>query len=172
ARRRRAGAAPRRPRRRAGCGGSGRAAAGQRNGAREDSRIAGPGGGADRSRPLSWWHRPGCAPGVTDTHSRRRRAAMSALEDQTIPGEAALGGLDAHGRGLDGVELRRGGGTPPGRLVAAPREAPLGSADLAAVPDPSRALSEAVDADGAVLGSPPVLLEVTTPGVDRELTAP
>src|SRR5699024_7071065 len=41
-----------------------------------------------------------------------------------------------------------------------------------AVADASRALSEAVDADDAVLGSTPVLLEVTTPGVDRELTAP
>ncbi|MDN6401080.1 MAG: hypothetical protein L0K01_11620 [Brachybacterium sp.] len=36
----------------------------------------------------------------------------------------------------------------------------------------SRALSAAVDADDAVLGSTPVLLEVTTPGVDRELTQP
>src|SRR5699024_6174748 len=168
----RAGAAPRRPRHRAGCGGSGRAAAGQRNGAREDSRIAGPGGGADRSRPLSWWHRPGCAPGVTDTHSSRRRAAMSALEDQTILRETATRVLDAHGLVLEEVEIRRGGGTPQVRLVVDLPEDQLGSADLDAVADASRALSEAVDADDAVLGSTPVLLEVTTPGVDRELTAP
>src|SRR5699024_2449236 len=168
----RAGAAPRRPRHRAGCGGSGRAAAGQRDGAREDSRIAGPGGGADRSRPLSCWHRPGCAPGVTVPHCSRRRAAMGALEDQAMLRATATRVLGAHGPGLAAVEIRRGGGTPQVRLGADLPVDQLGSADLDAVADASRALSEAVDADDAVLGSTPVLLEVTTPGVDRELTAP
>src|SRR5699024_2739233 len=112
--------------------------------------------------------------GVTDTHSSRRRAAMSALEDQTILRETATRVLDAHGLVLEDVEIRRGGGTPQVRLVVDLPEDQLGSADLDAVADASRALSEAVDedADDAVLGSTPVLLEVTTPGVDRELTAP
>src|SRR5699024_6389972 len=65
-----------------------------------------------------------------------------------------------------------GGGTPQVRLVVDLPEDQLGSADLDAVADASRALSEAVDADDAVLGSTPVLLEVTTPGGERERTAP
>src|SRR5699024_5760646 len=97
---------------------------------------------------------------------------MSALEDQTILRETATEVLASHGLVLEEVEIRRGGGTPQVRLSVDLPEDQLGSADLDTVAEASRALSEAVDADDAVLGSAPVLLEVTTPGVDRELTAP
>ncbi|ATG52570.1 ribosome assembly cofactor RimP [Brachybacterium vulturis] len=95
---------------------------------------------------------------------------MSALDDQTILRETATRVLDAHGLVLEDVEIRRSSGMPQVRLVVDLPEDQLGSADLDAVADASRALSEAVDADDAVLGSAPVLLEVTTPGVDRALT--
>lgn len=97
---------------------------------------------------------------------------MSALDDQTILRETATRVLDAHGLVLEDVEIRQGGGMPQVRLIVDLPEDRLGSADLDAVAEASRELSEAVDADDAVLGSAPVLLEVTTPGVERELTAP
>jgi ribosome maturation factor RimP len=43
---------------------------------------------------------------------------------------------------------------------------------LDAVADLSRRVSEALDADDAVLGAAPYTLEVTSPGVDRPLTLP
>lgn len=96
---------------------------------------------------------------------------MSALEDQTILRETATRVLAGHGLVLEEVEIRRGGGMPQVRLVVDLPEDQLGSADLDTVAEASRELSEAVDADDAVLGADPVLLEVTTPGVERELTA-
>lgn len=97
---------------------------------------------------------------------------MSALDDQTILRETAERVLSAHGLVLEEVEIRRGGGMPQVRVIVDLPEDQWGSADLDAVAEASRELSEAVDADDAVLGAEPVLLEVTTPGVDRELTAP
>jgi ribosome maturation factor RimP len=43
---------------------------------------------------------------------------------------------------------------------------------LDAVADVSRAISDVLDADEADAGRPPYVLEVTSPGVDRPLTAP
>jgi ribosome maturation factor RimP len=43
---------------------------------------------------------------------------------------------------------------------------------LDAVAEVSRGVSEALDADGDVLGAAPYTLEVTSPGVDRPLTLP
>ncbi|MDN5899336.1 MAG: ribosome assembly cofactor RimP [Brachybacterium sp.] len=97
---------------------------------------------------------------------------MSALDDQTILRETAIRVLDARGLVLEDVEIRHGGRMPQVRLVVDLPEDQLGSVDLDTVADASRALSEVVDADDAVLGSTPVLLEVTTPGVDRTLTQP
>lgn len=97
---------------------------------------------------------------------------MSALDDQTILRETAIRVLHEHGLVLEEVEIRRGGGPPQVRLIVDLPEEQLGSADLDTVAEASRALSEVVDADDAVLGGEPVLLEVTTPGVDRPLTAP
>ncbi|MGP9537821.1 ribosome maturation factor RimP [Brachybacterium sp. AOP43-C2-M15] len=97
---------------------------------------------------------------------------MSGLDDQTILRETATRVLDAHGLVLEEVEVRRGGKTPQVRIVVDLPEDQLGSADLDTVAEASRELSELVDADDALLGSAPVLLEITTPGVDRALTAP
>jgi ribosome maturation factor RimP len=47
-----------------------------------------------------------------------------------------------------------------------------GGVSLDAVADVSRRVSEALDADDAVLGAAPYTLEVTSPGVDRPLTLP
>lgn len=97
---------------------------------------------------------------------------MSALDDQTILRERAATVLAPHGLVLEDVEIRRGGGMPQVRLIVDLPEDQLGSADLDTVAVASRELSELVDADDSLLGSEPVLLEVTTPGADRPLTAP
>lgn len=96
---------------------------------------------------------------------------MSALDDQTILRERAATVLAPHGLVLEDVEIRRGGGMPQVRLIVDLPEDRLGSADLDTVAVASRELSELVDADDSLLGSDPVLLEVTTPGADRPLTA-
>lgn len=96
---------------------------------------------------------------------------MSALDDQTILRDAANRVLDSHGLVLEDIEIRSGA-TPQVRLIVDLPEDQLGSADLDTVAAASRELSEMVDADDALLGSAPVLLEVTTPGADRSLTAP
>ena len=96
---------------------------------------------------------------------------MSALDDQTILRDAATRVLDAHGLVLEDIEIRSGG-TPQVRLIVDLPEDQLGSADLDTVAAASRELSEMVDADDTLLGSAPVLLEVTTPGADRTLAAP
>lgn len=96
---------------------------------------------------------------------------MSALDDLTILRDAATRVLDAHGLVLEDIEIR-GGGTPQVRLIVDLPEDQLGSADLDTVAEASRELSEMVDADDTLLGADPVLLEVTTPGVERTLTAP
>lgn len=97
---------------------------------------------------------------------------MSAPDDRTILREAATPVLDAHGLVLEEIELGREGGMPRLRLVVDLPEDQLGSADLDTVAEASRELSALVDADDALLGPDPVLLELTTPGVDRALTEP
>lgn len=97
---------------------------------------------------------------------------MSALEDHTDLREAAAAVLDAHGLVLEEVEVGREGGMPRLRLVVDLPEDELGSADLDTVAAASRELSARIDADDSLLGPEPVLLELTTPGVERALTAP
>jgi ribosome maturation factor RimP len=97
---------------------------------------------------------------------------MSAREDRTDLREAAAEVLDAHGLVLEEVELGREGGLPRLRLVVDLPEDQLGSADLDTVAEASRELSARIDADDSLLGPEPVLLELTTPGVERTLTAP
>jgi ribosome maturation factor RimP len=80
--------------------------------------------------------------------------------------------LSAHGLVLEEVELGRESGMPRLRLVVDLPEDRLGSADLDTVAEASRELSARIDADDSLLGPDPVLLELTTPGVERELTAP
>src|SRR5690606_3018349 len=74
--------------------------------------------------------RPGIGPGSTGTHSRRRRAAMSALDDQRILRQTATRVVDAHGLVLEDVQVRHGGGAPEVRLIVDLPEDRLGSADL------------------------------------------
>jgi ribosome maturation factor RimP len=97
---------------------------------------------------------------------------MSALEDHTDLREAAAAVLDAHGLVLEEVELGRESGMPRLRLVVDLPEDRLGSADLDTVAEASRELSARIDADDSLLGPEPVLLELTTPGVERTLTEP
>lgn len=97
---------------------------------------------------------------------------MTGLDDQAILRETATRVLGAHGLVLEDVEIRRGSGMPQVRVIVDLPEDRTGSADLDTVAEASRELSEAMDANDAVLGSAPVLLEVTTPGADRPLTAP
>lgn len=97
---------------------------------------------------------------------------MSALDDQTILRETATRVLGTHGLVLEDIEIRQGGAMPQVRIIVDLPEDQLGSADLDTVAEASRELSELVDGDDSVLGSAPVLLEVTTPGVERALTAP
>ncbi len=96
---------------------------------------------------------------------------MSALDDQAILRQTATRVLDAHGLVLEDVQVRHGSGAPEVRLIVDLPEHRLGSADLDTVAAASRELSELVDADDALLGPDPVVLEVTTPGADRPLTA-
>jgi len=97
---------------------------------------------------------------------------MSALEDRTDLREAAAAVLDAHGLVLEEVELGREGPLRRLRLVVDLPEDRLGSADLDTVAEASRELSARIDADDSLLGPEPVLLELTTPGVERALTEP
>ena len=97
---------------------------------------------------------------------------MSAREDRTDLREAAAEVLDAHGLVLEEVELGRESGLPRLRLVVDLPEDQLGSADLDTVAEASRELSARIDADDSLLGPEPVLLELTTPGLERALTAP
>lgn len=96
---------------------------------------------------------------------------MSALDDQRILRQTATRVLDAHGLVLEDVQVRHGGGAPEVRLIVDLPEDRLGSADLDTVAAASRELSELVDADDSLLGPDPVVLEVTTPGADRPLSA-
>lgn len=69
---------------------------------------------------------------------------------------------------LEAVELSSGGKRRVLR-VAIDADGGVGIDEITTV---TRALSEALDADDAVMGSAPYTLEVTSRGVDRPLTAP
>ncbi|MFC7458721.1 ribosome maturation factor RimP [Brachybacterium sp. GCM10030267] len=100
---------------------------------------------------------------------------MSALDgppDHTILRETAGRVLAAHDLVLEDIVITGGSGTAEVRLVVDLPEDQLGSADLDTVARASSELSELIDADDSLLGPDPAVLEVTTPGVDRELTAP
>src|SRR5699024_7380303 len=78
---------------------------------------------------------PGSVPGAVGD-GEGQQAAAGAPE---VPRRRQLT-VDAHGLVLEDVEIRRGGGTPQVRLVVDLPEDQLGSADLDAVADASRAL--------------------------------
>ncbi|WP_193104195.1 ribosome maturation factor RimP [Brachybacterium sp. FME24] len=100
---------------------------------------------------------------------------MSDLDGQmahTALREAATRILAVHDLVLEDIVVKGPRSMPEVRLIVDLPEDQLGSADLDAVATASRELSDVVDADDTLLGPDPVVLEITTPGVDRELTAP
>ncbi|MEE1649181.1 ribosome assembly cofactor RimP [Brachybacterium sp. J144] len=95
---------------------------------------------------------------------------MSAPDAHSALRETAERVLADHGLVLEEIEVRGPRTLPEIRLVVDLPEDQLGSADLDAVAEASRALNDLIDADDALLGPDPAVLEVTTPGVDRALT--
>lgn len=99
---------------------------------------------------------------------------MSDLDGQTAHTalrEAASRVLESHDLVLEEIVVTGPRSMPEVRLIVDLPEDQLGSADLDAVATASRELSELIDADDSLLGPDPVVLEFSTPGVDRELTA-
>lgn len=96
---------------------------------------------------------------------------MSTLDPYPALREAAERLLADHDLVLEDIEVRPRSGTPEIRIVVDLPEDRSGSVDLDTVALVSRALNDMVDEDDALLGPDPALLEVTTPGVDRPLTA-
>ncbi|SDQ76807.1 ribosome maturation factor RimP [Quadrisphaera sp. DSM 44207] len=77
----------------------------------------------------------------------------------------------AAGLVLEGVTVTPAGRRRVVRVVVDLPDDAVGSLDLDHVAAVSRAVAAALDADDAALGGAPYVLEVTTPGVDRPLTA-
>jgi ribosome maturation factor RimP len=92
--------------------------------------------------------------------------------DHTALREAATRILESHGLVLEDIVVKGPRSMPEVKVVVDLPEDQLGSADLDDVAKASGELSALVDADDALLGPDPAILELTTPGVDRELTAP
>ncbi|WP_058235534.1 ribosome maturation factor RimP [Devriesea agamarum] len=98
-------------------------------------------------------------------------AAMSASAGQRIA--AAVGPVVAeHGLVIDDVAMSRAGNRNRLQIVVDLPEDHLGSADLDAVAEASRAISTFLDDRDDLTGGGAYLLEVTTPGADRPLTSP
>ena len=76
--------------------------------------------------------------------------------------------VSAAGYDLETVSVAQAGRRSVVRVVVDADE----GISLDAVAEVSRLVSEALDADDAVLGSAPYTLEVTSPGVERPLTLP
>ena len=99
---------------------------------------------------------------------------MSDLEGRTAHTalrEAATQVLAAHDLVLEEIVVAGPRSMPEVRLIVDLPEDQLGNADLDTVSTAARELSELIDADDSLLGTDPAILEVTTPGVDRGLTA-
>jgi ribosome maturation factor RimP len=86
--------------------------------------------------------------------------------------EAAATILSRVGLEIEDLTVHERGGTVEVTLVVDLPEDSTGSADLDDVADASRELSDLLDEDESLLGPGPSLLEVTTPGAERPLTAP
>ena len=100
---------------------------------------------------------------------------MSDLDGQsahTALRDAAVRILAAHDLVLEEIVVTGPRSMPEVRVIVDRPEDQLGSADLDVVATASRELSALVDEDDDLLGPDPVVLEVTTPGVDRQLTQP
>ncbi|WP_152353585.1 ribosome maturation factor RimP [Brachybacterium subflavum] len=86
--------------------------------------------------------------------------------------DAASQILSRHDLVLEDAAVRERQGTTEVTLVVDLAEDRTGSADLDAVAEASRGISELLDEDESILGPGPSLLEVTTPGAERTLTQP
>lgn len=96
---------------------------------------------------------------------------MSTSEEHSELRALASEVLAGHGLVLEDLAVRPRSGTTEVQLVVDLPAHSTGSADLDTVAQASTALSERIDADDSLLGTGPSVLEVTTPGVDRPLTA-
>lgn len=97
--------------------------------------------------------------------------AMSTSEEHSALREVAAEILERFDLVLEDLVVRPRSGTTEVRLVVDLPEDRTGSADLDTVAEASSAISEQIDADDSLIGPGPSVLEVTTPGVDRALTA-
>ncbi|MBK0332682.1 ribosome assembly cofactor RimP [Brachybacterium halotolerans subsp. kimchii] len=86
--------------------------------------------------------------------------------------DAASQILSRHDLVLEDAAVHERQGTTEVTLVVDLPEDRTGSADLDAVAEASREISELLDEDESILGPGPSLLEVTTPGAERTLTQP
>lgn len=86
--------------------------------------------------------------------------------------DAASQILSRHGLVLEDAAVHERQGTTEVTLVVDLPEDRTGSADLDAVAEASREISELLDEDESILGPGPSLLEVTTPGAERTLAQP
>lgn len=96
---------------------------------------------------------------------------MSGADAHPALQEAARSVLSQHDLVLEELVVRPRPGGPEVSLVVDLPEDRLGSADLDAVAAATTDLNAVIDADDSLLGPDPAVLEVTTPGVDRPLTA-
>lgn len=96
---------------------------------------------------------------------------MSEADAHPALQEAARSVLAEHDLVLEELVVRPRPGGPEVSLVVDLPEDRLGSADLDAVAAATTDLNAMIDADDSLLGPDPAVLEVTTPGVDRPLTA-
>lgn len=97
---------------------------------------------------------------------------MSTVDPHPALQEAARRVLGEHGLVLEEVVVRGRSGVPEVRLVVDLPEDRLGAVDMDTVSAAATALNALIDEDESLLGPGPSLVEVTTPGIDRPLTAP
>ncbi|MGY5763864.1 ribosome maturation factor RimP [Brachybacterium sp. DNPG3] len=97
---------------------------------------------------------------------------MSTVDPHPALQEAARRVLDEHGLVLEEVVVRGRSGVPEVRIIVDLPEDARGAVDMDTVAAAARRLNELIDEDESLLGPGPSLVEVTTPGVDRSLTAP
>lgn len=95
---------------------------------------------------------------------------MSTADSHAALREAATRVLAEHDLVLEELVVRRESGATRARLVVDLPEDRTGSADLDTVAEASSALSALSDADDSLLGAGPTVLELSTPGAERELT--
>lgn len=93
-----------------------------------------------------------------DDHAELRGRAASILSDFDLV--------------LEELTVRPRSGTTEIRLVVDLPADRTGSADLDTVADASRAVSALLDEDDSLTAPGPTMLEITTPGAERELTEP